>query len=116
MITRSPAFGQDGLLIVTFDEADATGPTPTPRPAATSSPVPPPALPGLSGPGGGRIGTVLVSPFIRPGTLSSAPYNHYATLATIEDLFGLPRLGQAATVTDTFGNDVFSGYRAPGAA
>jgi hypothetical protein len=48
--------------------------------------------------------------------VSVVPYNHYSTLATIETLFGLPRLGQAATVSTTFGQDVFSGYRAPGAA
>ena len=59
---------------------------------------------------------MLVSPFIRPGTLTAVPYNHYSTLATIEGLFGLAKLGQAATVTSTFGRDVFSGYRAPGAA
>jgi hypothetical protein len=37
-------------------------------------------------------------------------------LGTIEDLFGLSKLGQAATVSATFGRDVFSGYKAPGAA
>ena len=48
--------------------------------------------------------------------MSVVPYNHYATLGTIENLFGLSRLGQAATVTATYGKDVFSGYRAPGAS
>ena len=64
--------------------------------------------PGINGPGGGRIGTVLLSPFIKGGTVSTVPYNHYSTLATIEDLFGLPKLGQAKTVTATFGKDVFN--------
>jgi hypothetical protein len=40
--------------------------------------------------------------------VSSVPYNHYSTLATIEELFGLPRLGQSATVSATFGRDVFT--------
>jgi hypothetical protein len=57
---------------------------------------------------------VLVSPFIKPGTVTTVPYNHYSTLGTIEDLFGLSKLGQAATVSATFGTDVFSGYRASG--
>jgi hypothetical protein len=52
---------------------------------------------------------VLLSPYIRPGTVSTVPYNHYATLATIEELFGLPRLGEAQTVSATFGRDVFTG-------
>jgi hypothetical protein len=116
IITHSPAFVRDGLLIVTFDEADSTGPSADATACCNEQPGPAAALPGVSGPGGGRIGTVLVSPFIRPGTVTAVPYNHYSTLATIEELFGLPRLGQAATVTSTFGRDVFSGYRAPGAA
>ena len=40
--------------------------------------------------------------------MSTVPYNHYSTLATIEDIFGLPKLGQARTVTATFGKDVFN--------
>ena len=116
LITHSPAFRRDGLLIVTFDEADSTGPDTDASACCNEQPGPAAPLPGLTGPGGGRIGTVLVSPFIRPGTVSTVPYNHYSTLGTIEDIFGLPKLGQAATVTRTFGRDVFAGYRAPGAA
>jgi len=37
------------------------------------------------------------------------PYNHFSTLATIESLFGLSKLGQAATTSATFGSDVFRG-------
>ena len=38
-------------------------------------------------PGGGDTGTVLISPLIKPGTVSSTDYNHYSTLRTLEDLF-----------------------------
>ncbi len=38
-------------------------------------------------PGGGDTGTVLVSPLIKPGTVSSTYYNHYSTVRTLEDLF-----------------------------
>ena len=38
-------------------------------------------------PGGGDTGTVLISPLIKPGTVSSNYYNHYSTLRTLEDLF-----------------------------
>jgi hypothetical protein len=48
------------------------------------------------GPGGGRIGAVLVSPFIKPETVDKTPYNHYSFLRTAEDLFGLDHLGYAA--------------------
>jgi phosphatidylinositol-3-phosphatase len=103
LITNSPAFKKDGLLEVTFDEADIGSAT------ACCGEIPGPAAPqpGITGPGGGRIGTVLISPFIHPGTTSTVPYNHYSSLATIEVLFGLARLGQAKTASATFGKDVF---------
>ncbi len=37
-------------------------------------------------PGGGDTGTVLISPLIKPGTVTSKYYNHYSTLRTLEDL------------------------------
>jgi hypothetical protein len=64
--------------------------------------------PGISGPGGGRVGAVLLSPFIRAGTVSATPYNHYSSLASWESIFGLPRLAYAASVPSTFGADVFT--------
>ncbi len=45
-------------------------------------------------PGGGDTGTVLISPLIKPGTVSSRYYNHYSTLRTLEDLF---LIGQSCT-------------------
>jgi hypothetical protein len=64
---------------------------------------------GIAGPGGGKVGAVLISPFIAPGTVvpTKAAYNHYSALASIEDLFGLPRLGEAQTVTSTFDKHVY---------
>jgi hypothetical protein len=41
--------------------------------------------------GGGDTGSVLISPFIRPGSVSARYYNHYSWLRTMEDLFGLGR-------------------------
>jgi hypothetical protein len=38
-------------------------------------------------PGGGDTGSVLISPVIKPGTVSSVFYNHYSWLRTMEDLF-----------------------------
>ena len=65
-------------------------------------------MPGITGPGGGRIGAVLLSQAIKPGTVSVTPYNHYSSLASWESLLGLPRLADAATVPSVFGADVFS--------
>ena len=108
-ITRSPAFRKDGLLIVTFDEAELVGPGADASACCNEVPGPAAPLPGGFGPGGGRTGTVLLSPFIHGGTVSTVHYNHYSTLATVEKLFGLARLGQAATTSATFGRDVFRG-------
>jgi hypothetical protein len=40
-------------------------------------------------PGGGDTGSVLISPYIRPGTVSNVYYNHYSWLRTMEDLFNV---------------------------
>jgi phosphatidylinositol-3-phosphatase len=109
VITRSPAFRKDGLLIVTFDESDGQAPDAfdaccNERPLASA-----PDQPGFQGPGGGRIGAVLLSPYIRPGTVSAVPYNHYSMLRTVEDIFDLGHLGYAAEPgLSPFGGDVFT--------
>jgi hypothetical protein len=105
MITSSPAFRANGLLIITFDEAidlDAT--------ACCHEPTGPnTAKPGFNGPGGGRIGAVLLSPFIAPGTVSDVPYNHYSMLRSVEDIFELPHLGYAGMHgLRPFGKDVYT--------
>ncbi len=38
---------------------------------------------------GGDTGSVLISPYITPGTVSNAYYNHYSWLATMEDIFSV---------------------------
>ena len=40
-------------------------------------------------PGGGDTGSVLISPYITPGTVSTTYYNHYSWLRTMEDLFNV---------------------------
>lgn len=124
-ILASPAYKHDGLLIVTFDEADIdikdaqsfTGdpsaccherPGPNITPGATVFGVPDKG-PGIVGPGGGRIGAVLVSPFIKPGTVSTTAYNHYSLLRSIEDFFDVEHLGYAGQKgLKNFGKDVFT--------
>jgi hypothetical protein len=69
--------------------------------------------------GGGDSGDVLISPYIKPGTVSTRYYNHYSTLRTIEDLLDVSRdssgldgnghLGYAAQPgLAPFGSDVFT--------
>jgi hypothetical protein len=106
LITSSPAFKQNGLLEITFDES--SGPTSDDSSCCGEQPGPGSPLPGILGPGGGRVGALLISRYIRPGTVSTTDYNHYSSLASWEDLFGLRRLADAATVTSTFGSDVFT--------
>jgi hypothetical protein len=108
-ITSSPAFRRHGLLLITFDESD--GPESDSSSCCEELAGPDSPLPGITGPGGGRIGAVALSPFIKPGTVSSTPYNHYSALASIESLLGLGRLADAATVPAIFGPDVFSAAR-----
>lgn len=108
LILKSPAFREDGLLVVTFDEADGDSAEDS---LACCGEVGMPGAklpPGRNGPGGGRVGAVLLSPFIKPGTVSARPYNHYALLRTVEDIFHLPHLALAAGAeVRSFGTDVF---------
>lgn len=93
-ILASPAYKQDGMLVITFDEAEG-------KESADA------ALPG--GAAGGLIGALVLSPLARAGTTSDRLYNHYSLLASIEDVFGLPYLGYAAAPgLNRFGSDVFS--------
>ena len=105
LIVNSPAFQQDGLLIVTFDEASPSdGGSCCNEPSGPNS-----AAPGVSGAGGGRVGAVLLSPFIKPGTVSDVPYNHYSLLRSVEDIFAVPHLGYAGQDgLAPFGSDIFN--------
>jgi phospholipase C len=93
-ILDSPAYKQDGMLVITFDETEAK----------TSGPS---GIPG--GTAGGRVGALVISPFTKGGTTSDRMYNHYSLLASIEDIFSVPRLGYAgAPGLNSFGPDVFN--------
>ena len=137
-ILNSPAYKQGGLLVITFDEGDFSPPETKTDPVTggTSITISAPGehccgqrigpniirpvvqtfvespkvtyLVKIQGYGGDRIGAVLLSPFIRPGTVSDKPYNHYSLLRSIEDIFRLSHLGYAAqSDLVTFGKDVF---------
>jgi hypothetical protein len=105
-ILSSPAYKADGMLIITLDEASISNTS-----ACCNTPVDPNAAkPGLGGPGGGRIGTLLLSSRVKAGTTDATPYNHYALLCSMEDMFGLKHLGFAgAPGLACFGKDVYDG-------
>jgi phospholipase C len=109
LIMDSPAYKKDGLLIVTFDESDSKGEDAASDCCAEQGLPGEPQLPGVIGPGGGRVGAVLLSRFIKPGTVSTVHYNHYSTLRYVEDQFGLEHLGYAGQKgLQVFGSDVFT--------
>ena len=103
-IEASKAFAK-GLIEIVFDESD--GPESDSSACCGEEPGPGSPLPGISGPGGGRVGAVLISPYIAPGTTVTTAYDHYSSLASWEQLFGLPALADAAGAP-RFGQDVFT--------
>jgi hypothetical protein len=107
-IEASPGYKKGGLIEVTFDESD--GPESDSTACCGEEPGPGSPSPGISGPGGGRVGAVLISPFIAPGTTVTTDYNHYSSLGSWEQLFGLPALADA-TSAPRFGQDVFTSAR-----
>jgi len=108
-IEAAPAFRADGMLIITFDESDGAGAEGSAACCGERALPGARFQPGFSGPGGGRVGAVVLSKYVKPGTVSSVPYNHYALLRTVEAIFGLPYLGYAAEEElRIFGPDVFS--------
>jgi len=116
LIMSSEAFRRDGLLVINFDEAGAAieagpggvvidfegafccnqQPGPNLGPFPQSSKIQTFTLTFKSY-GGDRTGAVLLSPFLKAGTVSDIPFNHYSLLKTIEDIFDLDEhLGYAA--------------------
>ncbi|WP_179405020.1 alkaline phosphatase family protein [Burkholderia guangdongensis] len=133
IITSSPAFQQDGLLIINFDESSYAsvtagaggttlaftgtsccsqqpGPNLAPFPQSSSLPYKGTTITVTKQSfGGDRTGAVMISKFIKPGTVSTVPYNHYAMLKSVEDIFGLGHLGYAGQAgLQGFGTDIFT--------
>jgi phospholipase C len=109
-ILGSPAWAENGLLIITFDEAES-GDAST---CCSEMPGLNTTNPGGTGPGGGRTGALLISRFIQPGSINDTPYNHYALLRSVEDIFALPHLGFAAQPgLKPFGADVYNAQWTP---
>ncbi|MHB8619502.1 MAG: alkaline phosphatase family protein [Chloroflexota bacterium] len=76
-ILTSPAWKQNGLLAITWDEGRTNQ-----------------ACCGV--PGGGHVATLLISPLSKPGYRFATPATHYSLLRTVEDIWGLGHLAHAA--------------------
>lgn len=106
LIEASPAFQDRGMILVTFDESESgaeacCGETTGPNTINNGASRP--------GPGGGKVGAVMVSPCIRPGSVADSDYNHYSMLRWVEDNFGLSHLANAAPeAVGAFGADVIN--------
>jgi phosphatidylinositol-3-phosphatase len=82
-ILASPAYKEDGLLIVSFGAAD---PAPPADPAAAPEVDPK------------KVGALLVSPLLTPGATDGVAYDPYSLLRSLEDMFGLQPLEKAGGV------------------
>jgi hypothetical protein len=72
-ILDSPAWRDDGLLVIVWDESSST-----------------------SGDDGGHVPALFVTPRGRPGSRLSAPATHYTLLRMLEERWQLSYLGQTA--------------------
>ncbi len=118
-IEKSAAYKEGGLIAITFDHAPQSGANadtsgccvsgpypnlPTGSPAGTTSTGPSSGAPttnpagaqtGAAG-GGGKVGLLLISKYVKPGSLNVlGEYDHFSLLLTIERLFGCKPLGYA---------------------
>jgi hypothetical protein len=79
-ILASAAYKQDGLLMITFGQAN-----PAPIDPATGAPAATTGNPL-------KVGTLLLSKFIAPDSTDAVAYNPYSLLKSTEELFGLGAL------------------------
>ena len=54
--------------------------------------------------GGGRVAALALGPLVRPSARSRSKTGHYGLLRTIEDAWGLPRLGESSHAKPITGN------------
>jgi hypothetical protein len=114
-ITDSPAYKDGGMIAITFANAPQDGPDADssaccaepaypnmppaqpalpPDPSVPAKPLPPGADAATGG--GGRVGLLLISSFVKAGTTNAvSAYNHYSLLRSVEDLFELQPTGYA---------------------
>ncbi len=125
-IEASPAYKTSGLIAITSAQAGQDLPEPDTSaccgtPEYPNLPAPEVAPPPSSGPvkesgGGGRVGMLLLSPFVAPGSVNETGYyNHFSFLLSVGELLEVtPPLGYAAEpVLTAFDSTVFNSEEAP---
>jgi acid phosphatase len=77
-LQASPAFGNNTLIAIVFDESESTDKG---------------ACCGLGANAGGKVAAVLISPLAKAGFTDDTQYSHYSLLKTILSAWSLPDLG-----------------------
>ena len=72
-LLASEAYKDDGAIFITWDESEK---------------------------GDHPIGMIVLSPFAAPGHVSNVHYTHSSTLGSVEEIFGLPKLRDAANAAN----------------
>lgn len=110
----SVAGGASTAVVSTTTSTQSTG-TSSSTDTTTSTTSTPFAGGGQTTPtgGGGQVGLMLISKMVKPGTLDVIDYfNHFSLLGTMEELFGVKRLGYAGdTQLPVFDATVFNAMR-----
>ncbi len=90
----------------------ATGTSPTSSSTTTTTATGTTGVEGATV-GGGHVGLLLISKYVKPGTRAlTGQYNHFSLLRTIENLFGLKPLGYAGQPgLLAFDKSVFNAYK-----
>jgi phosphatidylinositol-3-phosphatase len=99
--------GEGGATSTAVPGATTTGTTGTTGvPGTTTTGTSTPA-------GGGRVGLLLISKYTKPGSINVVgEYNDFSLLASIEDLFGVSRLGYASSEgLLAFNKSVYNAHR-----
>lgn len=140
-IERSGAYREDGLIAITFSEAPQSGQeadssgccvtsaypnveasttstsstSSSPATASTSTSTSTSTTSSVAGSpsGGGRVGMLLISKFVKPNTTElTGQYNDYSLLLSIESLFKLKPLGYASSLSLLgFESSVYTAYK-----
>ncbi|HEY2054520.1 MAG TPA: alkaline phosphatase family protein [Solirubrobacterales bacterium] len=115
-IMASPAYEEGGLILITSAQAKQTGEGIDQKSCCMVPEYP--NLPAASAPasteattttatkyseesvvetgGGGKVGLLMISPFVEPGKVEETEYaNHFTLLKTLETMFGVEPLGYA---------------------
>jgi len=112
-IMASPAY-KDSMIVILADEAKNDSRACCQEPSGPNLAYPGGPTTALvqaegAGKGGGRIGALVLSPFVKANSTSTVPYNDYSLLRSIENIFALPYIGYAAQPTLAgFGPDVWN--------